>query len=82
RGAAARISGETGLIHDFFREEIFGPLPSPVRDFLVRTALLDRREPDLCDSVRGGCGRADILEQLEQAGLCVEAVDDQRGGYR
>lgn len=82
RGAGQRISGESGLIHDFFREEIVGPLPSAVRDFLVRTALLDRLDPDLCDTMLGAFGSADILEQLEQAGLFVEAVDDQRGGYR
>ncbi|QCI68473.1 LuxR C-terminal-related transcriptional regulator [Phreatobacter stygius] len=82
RDRQARVSGESRLVQDFFLEEILGPQPQPLQDFLIRTALLDRLDADLCDAVIGRFGSADLLEQLEQAGLFLDAVDDQRGGYR
>ena len=77
-----RPVAETTLVQAFFQEEIFAPLAGDLADFLVRTALIERLDADLCDTVLEISGSAERLERLEQAGLFIEPVDDVRGGYR
>ena len=82
RERPSRVSAENGLIQAFFQEEVFAALPADLAAFLVSTALIERLDADLCDTVLETSGSGDRLEALEQAGLFIETVDDQRGGYR
>jgi len=56
--------------------------PPEVRDFLVRSAFLDRLSGPLCDSVLGTERSADRLVELERAGLFLVPLDTKREWYR
>ena len=54
----------------------------PVRDFLLRTAVLDRLNGPLCDAVTGGTDGSRMLENLERENLFVVPLDTERLWYR
>ena len=53
-----------------------------MRDFLLRTAVLDRLTGPLCDAVTGQSGGAAMLADLERANLFVVPLDTERSWYR
>ena len=62
-----------------------GPGPAAareVRDFLLRTAVLDRLTGPLCDAVTGQSGGAAMLADLERANLFLVPLDTERSWYR
>jgi hypothetical protein len=52
-----------------YLEQIFRQQPPDVRDFLCRTAILDRLCPPLCEAVTGYAHSKSILAHLEQNNL-------------
>ncbi len=53
-----------------------------VRDFLLRTSILERLTGALCDAVTGGTHGGRVLEELDRANVFVVALDGQRSWYR
>ncbi|WP_242448125.1 LuxR C-terminal-related transcriptional regulator [Cellulomonas sp. WB94] len=53
-----------------------------MREFLLRSALLDRLTGSLCDAVVGRDDSTQLLVTLERANLFLVALDDQRRWYR
>jgi len=53
-----------------------------VRDFLLRSAVLDRLSGSLCDAVVGRDDSSQMLGTLERANLFLVALDDRRSWYR
>ena len=53
-----------------------------MRDFLLRTAVLDRLTGPLCDAVLGRDDSGAMLQTLERANLFLVALDDRREWYR
>ena len=56
--------------------------PAQVRDFLLRTAVLDRLTGPLCDAVTGRADGARTLEDLERGNLFLVPLDAERSWYR
>ena len=56
--------------------------PTHVRDFLLRTSILDRLNGPLCDAVTGQDGGRAMLEALERGNLFLVPLDDRRQWYR
>ena len=56
--------------------------PQPVRDFLLRSAVLDRLTGPLCDAVLARDDAGAMLQTLERANLFLVALDDRREWYR
>jgi LuxR family maltose regulon positive regulatory protein len=56
--------------------------PAPARDFLLRTAVLDRLTGPLCDAVTGRADGTRMLEQLDRGNLFVVPLDTERSWYR
>ena len=75
------FSGEHRYIVDYLGE-IFHQQPQEIRDFLSRTAILDRLCPPLCEAVTGYAHSKSILAYLEQNNLFVTRLDDHRFWYR
>jgi len=67
---------------DYLADEVLRGQPTEVRQFLVRTSMLDRLTPDLCDAVTGRRDGAAMLRKLERANLFCTALDDAREWYR
>src|SRR5262249_41299082 len=66
----------------FLRDEVLQRQPEPVRDFMLRTSVLDRMSPGLCDAVTGGDGAALMLADLERSNLFVVPLDGDALWFR
>ena len=81
----AFITGFTGsqrYVMDYLMDEVLKRQSENVRDFLLKTSVLDRLSAPLCDFVTGRSGSQATLAGLEQANLFVVALDDSRQWYR
>ena len=67
----AEISGSHRVIFDYLAEEIFQRLPQEWQDFLVNTAILERMDGPTCDFLLQRSNSCALLEQLEDANLCL-----------
>lgn len=70
------------FLTDYLVEEVLSRQPAEVRDFLIRTSILDRFCPELCDAVLGITGSQQILRRLEEANLFLVPLDNRRCWYR
>jgi LuxR family maltose regulon positive regulatory protein len=81
-GFIAGFAGDDRYIVDYLVEEVLGRQPERVRDFLLRTSILDRLSGALCDAVTGEPGGRAMLETLDRANLFTVRLDDNRRWYR
>jgi ATP/maltotriose-dependent transcriptional regulator MalT len=79
---AAEVRGDDRHIIDFLTSEVLDRLPTDRRDFLVRTAVLDRLCGSLCDAVLDRAASSAVLDALERADLFVVPLDVHREWYR
>jgi LuxR family maltose regulon positive regulatory protein len=87
-GFIAQFTGSHRFVLDYLTDEVLSRQPAPVRDFLLRTAILTRLSAPLCDALLGeetgaeaGSAQA-ILETLDAANLFLIPLDDTRTWYR
>lgn len=78
----ATFSGRRCEVADFFAEDIFARQSANVCSFLLDTAVLDRLSPALCDAMTGRSDSTAMLRHLEEIGLFIVALDEERGAYR
>jgi LuxR family transcriptional regulator, maltose regulon positive regulatory protein len=76
------LSGSSRFILDYLVEEVLRRQPADIQEFLLKTSILERLRPDLCQAVSGHPGSRAVLERLEQANLFIQALDDEGGWYR
>lgn len=79
------ITSFTGSHHyvvDYLIEEVLSSQPEELRDFLLRTSILERMNAPLCNALTGNLDGQARLEELEQANLFVVALDNERRWYR
>ena len=76
------FTGSNRYILDYLIEEVFNRQSDEVRDFLLKTAILDRLCSSLCDAVIGGTGSRELLERLEQGNMFIIPLDQSRTWYR
>jgi LuxR family maltose regulon positive regulatory protein len=81
-GFITRFAGDDRYIVDYLVEEVLAHLPDAVREFLLRSAVLDRLTGPLCDAVLGGEGGSEMILALERANLFIVGLDDRREWYR
>ena len=78
----AGFAGDDRYIVDYLAEEVLGRQPAELRDFLLKTSILDRLTGSLCDAVTGREGGRATLVALERANLFLVPLDDRREWYR
>jgi LuxR family maltose regulon positive regulatory protein len=76
------LSGTHRFILDYLVEEVLDRQSPGIREFLLRTSILDRMTSALCDAVADREDSQVILGQLEQANLFLVPLDDERRWYR
>lgn len=76
------VTGEQRELADFFAEEVLAHQSPGLQEFLLRTSVLDRLSPGLCDSLPGVRGSRALLDECDAAGLFVVALDGTRTWYR
>lgn len=78
----AAFAGDDRYIVDYLAEEVLSRQPSNVRDFLMRTSILDRLSGPLCEAVTGNPESQAMLEHLDRANLFLVPLDGVRRWYR
>jgi LuxR family maltose regulon positive regulatory protein len=70
------FDGSQEYFQEYFRENIFGKLSPEMRDFLLRTSILRRLNPELCDAVTGKVDCAALLSSLWRDNLFITRETD------
>jgi len=91
-GFIQAFTGSSRFILDYLMEEVFERQSPDVKDFLLKTCVLERLCGPLCDSVIGGqlsviskrssVSSQTILENLEHSNLFIIPLDQSRQWYR
>ena len=84
-GFIQAFSGSHRFILDFLMEEVMARQPEHVKQFLLRTSILEQLHGSLCDALFGYDGQENsrqVLEQLDHANLFLVPLDDERRWYR
>jgi LuxR family maltose regulon positive regulatory protein len=79
---AAEFSGSERTVAEYLLAEVLDRQPAGVRRLLLRTSVLDRVSGELADVLTGGSGGERVLQDLEEAGAFVVAVDAARSWFR
>jgi len=81
-GFIQAFTGSSRFILDYLVEEVFERQSSHVKDFLLKTSILERLSGPLCDAVTDINVSQGVLETLEQANLFIVPLDQSRDWYR
>src|SRR5215208_7474784 len=81
-GFIAAFSGDDRHVSDYLVAEVLDRQPEELREFLLRTSVLERLSGPLCDAVLDTQGSAALLRELERSSLFVVPLDDRRQWYR
>lgn len=76
------FSGSHQYIVDYLAEEVLNRQPGFVREFLLKTSVLERLTGTLCDALTGRADGQATLEMLAQANLFLIPLDDERCWFR
>ena len=79
------ISAFTGSHHyivDYLAEEVLSRQPDSVREFLLKTSILEQLTGSLCDALTGRTDGQATLELLTKSNLFLIPLDDKRRWYR
>jgi LuxR family maltose regulon positive regulatory protein len=76
------FTGSHHYIVDYLADEVLSSQPEPVREFLLRTSILDRLTAPLCDALTDRTDGQTTLEKLEQTNLFLIPLDDEQHWYR
>ena len=81
-GFIEAFTGSNRFVIDYLADEVLARQAPHVRDFLLRTAVLDRLTGPLCDAVTGRADGSRMLEDLERGNLFLVPLDARRSWYR
>jgi LuxR family transcriptional regulator, maltose regulon positive regulatory protein len=78
----AFVHGQFPALVDYLIEEVLQRQDRVVREFLLRSSILDRLCGSLCNTVTGMSGGQAMLERIERARLFLIPMDGARSWYR
>src|ERR687898_944102 len=81
-GFVETFSGGNRHVLDFLAEEVLERQSEGVREFLLKTSVLERMSAPLCDALTSRNDGQQMLERLEHDNLFLIALDDERRWYR
>jgi LuxR family transcriptional regulator, maltose regulon positive regulatory protein len=76
------FTGSHYYIMDYLVEEVLARQPETIREFLMKTSILERLTGPLCDALLGTKNGHTILEELEHTNLFIVPLDDKNCWYR
>src|SRR5450631_1842210 len=76
------FAGSARHVADYLTDEVLTALVPETRDFLMRTSVLDRFTPELCDAVLGREDSAAVLAELARSNMFLVALDAREQWYR
>jgi LuxR family maltose regulon positive regulatory protein len=81
-GFIGDFTGSHRFVVDYLVDEVLARQEQPTREFLLRTAILDRLTGPLCDAVTGGTDGARMLDELDRGDVFLVPLDGRRSWYR
>ncbi len=76
------FTGSSRFILDYLMEEVIERQPNDVKDFLLKTSILERLSGPLCDAVAENTASRELLNALAQANLFIVPLDQAGIWYR
>ncbi len=76
------FNGTHAHVLDFLAEEILNKQPEVLQQFLLKTSIVDRFNPELAEAITGCADSFSLLQDLEKRGLFVVPLDEYRRWYR
>jgi ATP/maltotriose-dependent transcriptional regulator MalT len=76
------FAGSARQVGDYLADEALTALPPETRDFLLRTSVLGRFTPELCDAVLGRRDSGAVLTELARSNMFLVALDARGEWYR
>ncbi len=76
------FAGSTRQVGEYLAEEVLTALAPEIKDFLVRTSVLGRFTPELCDAVLGREDSLAVLADLAHSNMFLVALDNRGKWYR
>jgi LuxR family transcriptional regulator, maltose regulon positive regulatory protein len=76
------FAGTAGQVGDYLTDEVLAALEPGTRDFLLRTSVLGRFTPELCDAVLGREDSREVLAELARLNMFLVALDARGSWYR
>jgi LuxR family maltose regulon positive regulatory protein len=80
--AAERFAGGDRLVADYLHDEALRTFPVELRDFLIRSSVLDRLSARVCDEVLDRDDSARMLAAIEASNLFLVPLDRRGEWYR
>jgi LuxR family maltose regulon positive regulatory protein len=80
--AAEGFAGRERLVADYLRDEALRTFPGKLREFLVRSSVLDRLSARVCDDVLERTDSARMLEEIDASNLFLVPLDRRGEWYR
>jgi len=74
--------GSARHVADYLTDEVLAALAPQTREFLVRTSVLGRFTPELCDAVLWREDSAGMLAELARSNMFLVALDGEAEWYR
>ena len=81
-GFVRTFTGDERTVADYLVEEVLHQQPRHLRDFMLRTSVVEHLEPDLADALTGHHDGARVLELLERSNSFLLPLDEHRHRYR
>ncbi|BBO90619.1 hypothetical protein DSCOOX_37990 [Desulfosarcina ovata subsp. ovata] len=81
-GGLPAVGKTKDYIFKYFKENIFDRLAPELQRFMIQTALLDRLEPDLCDTLLNRRDSRTILDMLCREHLFTFKSTDENAPFR
>jgi LuxR family maltose regulon positive regulatory protein len=81
-GFITAFTGSHRYVMDYLIEEVLQKQTMEIRDFLLKTSVLERLSGPLCDAVTGRQDSSNILPALERGHLFIIPLDEIRRWYR
>jgi LuxR family transcriptional regulator, maltose regulon positive regulatory protein len=81
-GGVREFAGSARQVGEYLADEVLTALTPEIRDFLVRTSVLVRFTPELCDAVLGRQDSAAVLADLAHSNMFLVALDARGEWYR
>jgi len=76
------FAGDERTVADYLVEEVLQRQPEEVRDFMLRTSVVDVISPNLADALTRRADGALMLDRLERSNAFVSCVDELGPWYR
>jgi LuxR family transcriptional regulator, maltose regulon positive regulatory protein len=81
-GFVRTFTGDERTVADYLVEEVLHQQPRAMREFMLRTSVVEDLEPDLVDALTGRDDGARALELLERSNGFLLPLDEHRHRYR